>query len=114
MMNSSMIERLGETVPGLQSTDRSIGKILLDAGKHGEERRIDVELARAVQHLDLLLGDLSSLAPRMFTLVTVVTLATSWIGAACAPPANVTSAAASAAREGFTVRKMDILCPLSG
>lgn len=30
---SSMIERLSESAPGLQSTDRSIGKILLDAGK---------------------------------------------------------------------------------
>lgn len=30
---SSMIERLGESSPGLQVTDRSIGKILLDAGK---------------------------------------------------------------------------------
>lgn len=30
---SSMIERLGEGAPGLQPTDRSIGKILLDAGK---------------------------------------------------------------------------------
>lgn len=30
---SSMIERLSESAPGLQTTDRSIGKILLDAGK---------------------------------------------------------------------------------
>lgn len=30
---SSMIERLSESAPGLQATDRSIGKILLDAGK---------------------------------------------------------------------------------
>lgn len=30
---SSMIERLTEGAPGLQPTDRSIGKILLDAGK---------------------------------------------------------------------------------